>query len=250
MKTVKEVSRLTGVSVRTLHYYHEIGLVNPKHTAANGYRYYGTQELERLQEVLFFRELDFSLKEIKNIMDTPGYDRQRALTNHISLLKMKKQRLTALINLAEQALEGEKNMEFKAFDDKEIKAAKEQYKAEARERWGQSPEYAESQEKEKNYTEAQWQAIHKEMDEIMTGFAQNSAADPGDPKLQELVRRWQEHLTKYYYKATNEILGCLGQMYVADERFAANIDKYGEGTAKILSQAIAIYVSGYSEQTR
>lgn len=244
MKTVQEVSRITGISVRTLHYYHEIGLLEPEKIGYNGYRYYGDSSLAKLQEILFFRELGFTLKEIRKITQDPGYDKAEALNNHINLLELKKQRLNRLIDLARATLRGENIMEFKAFDDKEIKATKEKYKTETKERWGSTSAYKESQEKENSYTPEQWEAIHREMDEIMAGFAKNAQADPADPQVQDLVKQWQQHLTKYYYEATNEILKSLGQMYVADQRFTANIDKYGEGTAKIMSQAIACYVAG------
>lgn len=243
MRTVQEVSRITGISVRTLHYYHEIGLLEPEKIGNNNYRYYGTKSLAKLQEILFFRELGFSLKEISKIIHDPGYNKEEALNNHITLLELKKQRLDRLINLARTTLKGENIMEFNAFDDNEIKTTKEKYKAETKERWGSTKAYKQSQEKTDNYTQDQWQAIHREMDQIMTGFAQRTQADPADVQLQDLVKQWQQHLTKYYYEATDEILAGLGQMYVADQRFTANIDKYGHGTAEIMSKAIAYYVA-------
>lgn len=242
MKTVKEVSDLTGVTVRALRYYDEIGLLPPTVVAINGYRYYDEAALTRLQEILFFRELGFALKDIKSIINNPSYDRGEALMKHINLLNLQKQRLSELIELAQAALKGERTMEFDAFDDKDIKASQEKYQAEAKERWGETKAYAESEDKTAHYTAADWQIIQGEMDGIMARFAAHAQDNPADPDIQDLVKQWQEFLTKYYYQATNEILASLGQMYISDDRFTANIDKYGPGTAALLSQAIAIYV--------
>ncbi|MEG1495961.1 MAG: MerR family transcriptional regulator [Clostridiales bacterium] len=242
MKTVKEVSVLTGITVRTLHYYDEIGLFCPTAITEKGYRLYDDLALSQLQEILFFREMGFPLKEIKTIRENPQYNKKIALKNHIEILKMKKNRLENLIDLAQATLKGENTMEFEAFDDKEIKVTQEKYKEEAKERWGETTEYQNSEDKTKNYSQKQWELIRQEMDEIMNGFGAEVGNDPKSPHIQKLVKDWQEHLTKYYYDATNELLGALGEMYVADPRFTANIDKYGKGVAKLLSDAIAIYV--------
>ena len=121
MRTVNDVSRLTGVSIRTLQYYDRIGLLPPAQRTEAGYRLYDDTALERLQQILLFRELGFSLDEIKDILDSPGFDRGRALTQQIELLTLKKQRLEAMIALAREIREkGEKNMSFEAFDNKKI----------------------------------------------------------------------------------------------------------------------------------
>ena len=243
MRTVKEVSRLSGVSVRTLHYYDEIGLLSPTKTTQAGYRLYDDAALSRLRQILFFRELDFPLKEIGEILSDPSFDETKALKNHRALLCLKQQRLERLIDLVDRILKGENIQDMKPFDQSEIQAAKEKYAAEAKERWGSTPAFAQSQKKAQGYTDAQWQSIQQEMDEIFSGFHRHMQQSPDAPEVQALVGRWQDHLSRYYYDCTPEILAGLGQMYTEDERFLQNIDsRYGAGTAAFLSAAIAAYV--------
>ena len=240
MKTVKEVSELTGISVRTLHYYDEIGLLVPayvdKHT---GYRYYNQQSLIRMQEILFYRELDFSLKNIREILTSPSYDRQKALTEQKTLLTLKKERLERLIYSIDNAMKGENIMT--AFDNSEF----EKYKAEAKEKWGKTDAYKEHTEKTKEYSKEKWNQLSQEMNDIFVEFAvcMQSNQEPNSPKVQALVKRLQDHITENYYLCTNEILAGLGQMYVADERFKNNIDKHANGTAEFACKAIEIYCS-------
>ena len=133
MMTVNEVSRLTGVSIRTLQYYDKMGLLKPTEHTAAGYRLYDNRALEKLQQILLFRELEFSLKDIKQIMDAPGFDRQKALEQQIEVLILKKQRLENLIALACGIKKnGERNMDFSAFDTTKIQ----EYKKEAKAAWG------------------------------------------------------------------------------------------------------------------
>lgn len=134
MKKVSEVSKLAGISVRTLHYYDEIGLLVPK-TMENGYRLYDHECLDTLQQILFFRELGFSLKEIKSILDNPDFDRDDALQKHKHLLELKRNRLDELIYLVDKSLKGERNMSFKEFDMTEIEEYKTKYEKETQERW-------------------------------------------------------------------------------------------------------------------
>ena len=138
MKTVKEVSRISGVSVRTLHYYDEIGLLAPSGITDAGYRLYDDTALERLSQILFFRELDFPLKEIKEILDSPSFDRRAALSRQVELLRMKRDRLERLIRLALGAQEkGMSYMDLKAFSTEQIEA----YKKEAKKKWGATPQW-------------------------------------------------------------------------------------------------------------
>lgn len=146
MRTVKEVSKLTGVSVRTLHHYDAIGLLKPTAVTQAGYRLYDDAALGRLQTILLFRELQFPLKEIKAILDSPGFDRSQALEQQIALLELQYQRMGEVLAFArEMQKKGESILDFHAFDNSEI----EQYKTEAKERWGHTPEYRESLERKK-----------------------------------------------------------------------------------------------------
>ncbi len=241
MKTVHEVSGLTGISVRTLHYYDEIGLLPPSEITPAGYRLYDDTALEKLQQILFFRELDLPLKEIANILNDPSFDRYKALENHRKLLLMKQKRLDGLLRLVDDTLKGDKMMSFKEFDMTEIEEAKRKYGEEAAQRWGNTEAFAENQEKTSHYGKEDWQRIQKESKEIFEVFASKMDQSPSDPAVQKLVVKWQEHITCNYYNCTKKILAGLGEMYVADERFTKNIDRYGKGLAQFMREAIREY---------
>ncbi|MEE1153810.1 MAG: MerR family transcriptional regulator [Acutalibacteraceae bacterium] len=237
---IKEFAKFTGVSVRTLHYYDEIGLLVPAYVDKyTGYRYYNQQSLLRMQEILFYRELDFSLKTIRELLTSPNYDRQKALTEQKNLLTLKKERLERLIYSIDNAMKGENIMT--AFDNSEL----EKYKAEAKEKWGKTDAYKEHTEKTKEYSKEKWNQLSQEMNDIFVEFAvcMQSNQEPNSAKAQALVKRLQDHITENYYLCTNEILAGLGQMYVADERFKNNIDKHANGTAEFACKAIEIYCS-------
>lgn len=239
---INEVAKLTGITVRTLHYYDEIGLLPPCEITESGYRIYDEDSLEKLQQILFFRELDFPLNEIKEIMENPNYDKSQALERQRELLIKKRDRLEQLIALVNRTMEGEQQMSFQEFDITEIEKMKEQYAAEVKERWGDTEAYAQSQEKTSKYSKQQWNFLQGEGDAILQQFGKNRNERPDSAIAQELVRKWQDYITINYYQCTNEILSGLGLMYVGDERFTKNIDKYGEGTADFMSRSIQYYV--------
>ncbi len=241
--TVKEMATLTGVSVRTLHYYHREGILIPSEITENKYRYYDTANLTQLQNILFLRELDFSIQEIKGILADSDYDEMDAFKKQRHLLLLKRCRLDKLIALLDQKLEGETTMNFKPFDMTEIEANKKQYETEVKERWGKTGAYRQSQQKTDSYTPENWEAIHKEAEAIYAGFVTHLDKDAADPAVQELVAEWQAHITRHYYDCTKEILSGLGLMYVHDDRFKANIDTHAEGLAQFMSDAIGIYAS-------
>ena len=234
---IKEFSLLTGVSVRTLHYYDEIGLLKPCHVdRQNGYRFYDETSLERMQEILFYRELDFSLKSIGEILASPGYDKQKALSEQRRLLTLKKERLEGLIAALEGAEKGEIAMN--VFDNSAYKTARRQYEEEAKQRWGATAAYAEYQQRGDDSADA--------TAGLMTVFgafaACKAAGETADGKTaQGIVRQLQDYITAHFYTCTAPILAGLGQMYVGDERFRENIDRYGVGTAEFAAQAIEIY---------
>ena len=235
---IKEFARFTGVSVRTLHYYDEIGLLKPSHVdKSTGYRYYDEQSLLRMQEILFYRELDFPLKSIEEILSSPNYDKTQALKEQKKLLILKKERLDNLISAIDGAMKGENVM--KAFDNTEF----EKYKAEAREKWGNTNAYQEHAEKTKSYSKDKWNDLAAGLDAIMGRFAESmkNGDAPDSDAAQDLVKALQSHITEHYYHCTKEILFGLGQMYVADDRFRQNIDKHADGTAAFICQAITTY---------
>ena len=240
---ISEVAKLTGITVRTLHYYDEIGLLKPSEITEAGYRLYSREDLEILQQILFFRELDFPLSQIKEIMNNPNYDKEEALKKQKELLIQQRQRIEGLIKLIEKRIEGDNNMSFKEFDMNEIEENKKKYAKEVKERWWTSKAYEESEKKTSSYNKEKWGDINQETSEIFKGFAELRNSDPGSEEVQELVRRWQKYITDNFYTCTNEILSGLGLMYVEDERFKENLDKNGEGTAKLMAEAIKIYCS-------
>ena len=235
---IKEFAEFTGVSVRTLHYYDEIGLLRPAEVdRITGYRFYDENSLLRMQEILFYRELDFSLKSIGEILSSSNYDKTKILQEQKQLLMIKKERLERLISAIDDAEKGETVM--KAFDNSEF----ERYKAEAQERWGTTDAHKEHVEKTKHYGKDQWNSLVADMDAIFNEFAlcmKNNDA-PDTENAQKLVKKLQSHITENYYTCTNDILFGLGQMYVADERFKNNIDKHGDGTAAYVCEAISHY---------
>lgn len=239
---INEVAKLTGVTIRTLHYYDQIGLLKPYEITKSGYRIYNKESLETLQQILLFRELDFPLNQIKDIMTNPSYDKNEALKNHKKLLIKKRKRLDTLIDLVNQTIEGgELEMSFKEFDITEIEYAKKQYAKEVKERFGHTKAYEESQEKTSQYDKQKWKSINDESVSILQKFAEIKNSDPASDKAQQLVKQWQTYITKNFYHCTKEILSGLGIMYVEDERFTQNIDKYGEGTAKFMAASIKIF---------
>ena len=232
---IKEFADFTGVSVRTLHYYDEIGLLRPAFVdRATGYRFYDENSLLRMQEILFYRELDFSLKSIGEILSSPNYDKSKALNEQKQLLTLKKERLERLISAIDGAVKGENVM--KAFDNSEF----EKYKAEAGEKWGKTEAYKEHTERTRNYSKQKWNDLAKGMDHIMAEFAlcMRKGESPDSAEAQNLVKMLQNHITENYYVCTDDILAGLGQMYIADERFKSNIDKHAEGTAAFIGKAI------------
>ena len=239
---IKEFAELTGVSVRTLHYYDEIGLLKPSFVdEQNGYRFYDETSLERMQEILFYRELDFPLKSIAGILASPNYDKQKALAEQKRLLTLKKERLTRLIAALEQAEKGEITMS--AFDNSEYETARQQYEDEAKQRWGDMDAYRESQAKTAGYSKDKWNDVLAGMNGVFAELAEckNCGESTDSDTAQQLVKKLQDYITENFYHCTDDILAGLGQMYICDERFKNNIDSHGEGTAEFVSEAIKIY---------
>ena len=235
---IKEFAEFTGVSVRTLHYYDEIGLLTPAFVdGTTGYRYYDENSLLRMQEILFYRELDFPLKSIGEILSSPNYDTRKSLEEQKILLTLKKERLERLISSIDDAMKGANVMS--AFDNSEF----EKHKVEAQEKWGKTDAYRQYAERTKHYSKQKWNDLAEGMDRIMAEFAvcMRKVETPDSTEAQKLVRILQNYITENCYLCTNEILAGLGQMYVADERFKNNIDKHANGTAAFICEAIEVY---------
>ena len=189
--SIGSLSKLSGVSIRALRHYDRIGLLRPSEVAESGYRYYDGAAVERLWQILFYRELDFPLAEIEEILSSPAFDRTRALTEHRTLLVQKRARLDRLIELVSNAMKGESNMEFKPFDHSEYDAMRDQYAEEAKARWGNTDAYRQSAKRAAKWTEADKARVQKESNEIFSAFASLAGTDPADARVQALVARWR-----------------------------------------------------------
>lgn len=239
---IKEFAKLTGVSVRTLHYYDEIGLLKSAFIdEQNGYRDYDEKSLRRMFEILFYRELDFPLKSILKILSSPDYDKAAAIRKQKELLTLKKERLERLISALDEAEKGEIPMN--TFNNNEYEIARKQYADEAKQRWGNTGAYKESEQKTAGYSADKWYDVNAGLNAVLAEFAValKDGATPESETAQSLVKKLQQYITDNFYTCTNEILAGLGQMYVADERFKSNIDQNGAGTAEFISDAIRIY---------
>lgn len=241
--TVGAVSQRAAVTVRTLHHYDEIGLVVPAGRTDSGYRTYGPAEIERLQEVLFFRELGFPLEEIKEIVESPTYSRSSALLRQRGMLEERANRLSKMIEAVDRAVLAERTgvkmssdeiLEvFGDFDPKE-------HEAEAEERWGGTDAYKQSAQRTAGYTKQDWETIKSEADGINQKFLdlRSNGVAPTDAAARAVAEEHRAHISRWFYDCSIEIHVGLGQMYVADERFRKNIDKAGDGLAEYMSAAI------------
>ncbi|MEH7464457.1 MerR family transcriptional regulator [Bacillus thuringiensis] len=234
---VKEVADLVGISVRTLHHYDEIGLLTPEETTESGYRLYSDDNLETLQQILFFKELGFPLKKIKGIINNPSFDRKEALVLHRKMLLEKRSRLDKVIATIDKTIQhskGEIQMtnkeKFEGFD-----FSQNPYEQEARERWGN--EAVDKANKVDMTKEKQ-----EEYNVIYRKLAALRHDSPESEQAQEAIQEWYNYLQNFGHYSLDAFKG-LGQMYVDDERFTKNIDQFGEGLAKFMQDAMAVYAN-------
>lgn len=240
---VKEVAELVGISVRTLHYYDEIGLLTPDKTTETGYRIYSNENLETLQQILFFRELGFSLKKIKEILARPSFDRLEALKIQHNMLLEKRHKLDQMIDTIEKTIQhakGEIQMtneeKFAGFD-----FSHNPYEQEARELWGDEA-VDEANEKAKNFTDFD----KEKFNDIFRYLATIRHLSPDSKDAQAGIEKWYHFLNKFGDYSVEAFKG-LGQMYIADERFTENIDKFGEGLAQFMCDAMAVFAESRRE---
>ena len=240
MMTVNEVSKLAGVSIRTLQYYDSIGLLKPAEYTESGYRLYDDAAMEHLQQILLFRELEFPLKEIKEIVARPDFDKQKALEQQIELLTMKKEHLENLIDFARGIQNGGNNiMDFTAFDTSKL----EEYTRKVKEQWGDSKAFSEYEQKSASRSTDDEKKLWSDFMKLFEKSGKLKDSDPKSAEAQAMVKDIQNYITQNFYECTNEILAGLGKMYAAEGEFKTNIDKAGgNGTAEFVSRAIAEYV--------
>lgn len=239
MMTVHEVSSLAGVSIRTLHYYDRIGLLHPTKVTEAGYRLYDDTALERLQCIMLLKEMEFPLKEIGRILESPDSVRNIALEQQIRLLQMKKEHLENLIDLARGITAiGVRKLDFSAFDTRKMDA----YAKEAKKLWGETAQYHEYEEKSAERSREEEKRLGVELMGILAKFGQMKELAPEDEAVQSQVRKLQEFISEHYYTCSKEIFSSLGRMYAGGGSFTENINQAGgEGTAEFAHRAIEAY---------
>lgn len=234
---VKEVADLVGISVRTLHHYHEIGLLVPERITKSGYRVYSDNNLGKLQQIMFFKELGFSLKKIKEIMSSPTFNQQEALELHYKMLLEKKVRLDKMIDTVKKTIQhtkGEIRMsnteKFAGFD-----FSRNPYEEEARQKWGDQA-VDQVNKKIKGFSKFDQESFNQ----IYRDLANIRHLEPASTEAQEKIKEWYIYLNKFGHYSLDAFKN-LGQMYIDDERFTKNIDQFGEGLAEFMRNAMGIY---------
>lgn len=239
MKTIKDISKIAGISIRTLQYYDKIGLLKPTDYSDAGYRLYSDNDLVTLQHILLFRELEFPLKEIKEIINSENFDKDIALEQQINLLTLKKEHLENLILFAKGIkLLGVDYMNFSAFDTKKI----DEYAKQAKESWGNTKEFKEFEKKQRDRSDEETRMVNQQLMMIFAEFGKIKSEKYDSEEAQALVQKLQKFISDNFYKCSNEILSGLGKMYAGGGDFTKNIDEYaGEGTAVFVNKAIEYY---------
>jgi DNA-binding transcriptional MerR regulator len=244
MFTVNQLSKLAGITRRTLHYYDEIGLLSPARIGENGYRYYGENSLLRLQQILLYRELGLPLEEIKTLLGRPDFDVPQALEHHKADLQRRIQHLERLIATVDDTIDhikGEKKMSprqlFEAFSEEQ----QAEYEKEALQKYDPETVRA-SNKKWNNYTPAQKQQIADEGNAVYENFLQAMPKGPASPESQACVEAWRKHMEYFWSPNEEQMLG-LADLYNEDPRFKANYDKIDPNLAAFVRQAIQVYVA-------
>jgi DNA-binding transcriptional MerR regulator len=241
--TVGKVARLAGVTVRTLHHYDEIGLLSPSERSGTGYRRYDDADLERLQQILYYRELGFSLEEIAAILDEPGADSVAHLRRQHELLTARIKRMQEMVNAIEFAMEARKvgislspEERFEVFGE----FNPDEYAEEAEQRWGNTDAYRESARRTSGYTKADWARIKEESEDWGRRLAalMDSGLPADSPAAGELAEEHRAHISRWFYECSYEIQTGLADMYIADPRFTATYEKIKPGMAQYLYDAI------------
>ncbi len=249
--TVKRLSKIAGVSVRTLHYYDEIGLLKPSFIKENGYRCYEEKELLKLQQILFFRELEFPLEKIKHIMQAPRFDSLAALSEQKTLLQFKKKRIEKLLITITKTIDSLKGGEtmnnddtFSAFNDPTYQ----KHKEEVEKRWGTTDAYKQSIERVGKMSKIELDKIKAEAEDIRQKAAElmRQGFSFKSPEVQVQIDRFYQHL-HYFYDPSYEMFKGLGQMYVDDERFTEVYEKQAKGFAQFMRDAMSFYADTHKK---
>lgn len=242
--SINQLAKLAGVTVRTLHHYDHIDLLKPSRIQQNGYRQYDQNDLIRLQQILFFRELDFSLKEIKRIMHSAQYDQIKAMTQQKELLQLKKKRLGRLVKTIEKTITSMQNNQlpedtelYNAFADDDVKL----YQDEVKQRWGHTDAYQQSMERVGKMTKAQMEKIKRDGEAFTAKLAQLIHKGPEDAEVQTMIDQHYNAL-RTFYEPNLELYAGLANMYVDDPRFSAYYNKHHPDMAKFMRDAMLYYI--------
>lgn len=246
--TVQKLGKLAGVSTRTLRYYDEIGILKPARVTSSGYRIYGQPQVDKLQQILFYRELGFSLEMIRELINAPDFDEVTALKQHYSQLLDRRKQIDALIVNVEKTIaskEGSITMsdqeKFEGFKKKLIEQNEEQFGEEIRQRYGDR-KVKESNQKLLNMTQSEYEEFTKLTEKLYSTLAEAvKTGDPAGPLAQEAADLHKQWLMFHWPEYSKEAHANLAQMYVDDERFTAHYDEQHPGTALFLRDAIHIY---------
>ena len=241
MLTVHEVSELAGISVRTLHHYDAIGLLEPHARTEAGYRLYDEQDLARLQQILLFRELEFPLAEIRRIIGSPDFDTGKALEQQLHLLELKREHIEKLINMAKAAMKGSVSaMSFEAFDTSKM----DEYAKRAKAAWGNTPEWADYEKKREGRSMQDETGLGNQLMELFKPFGTMAAqsASPASEDAQAQATAIQAFISEHFYECSNETFAQLGATYGAGGDFTSNINAAaGAGAAEFAAEAIKRY---------
>ena len=239
MRTIHEVSKLAGISIRTLRYYDKIGLLKPAARTESGYRLYDDANLKRLQQILLFKELEFSLANIQDIVGSPDFNRKRALEQQVELLKLKRRHIDKLIELAEGLMDKDgSSMDFEAFDKSKMR----EYARQAKASWGTTPEWEEYEKKSKGRSEQDEMDLGMRLMELFVPFGNlaQKGADPTCVEAREQAAKIQSFISEHYYPCTDKIFAQLGLSYGAGGEFTRNINAVaGDGAAEFASRVIS-----------
>ena len=241
--SVGQVADLSGVTVRTLHHYDEVGLLSPGGRSAAGYRLYESSDLERLQQILFYRELGFTLKEISAIVDDPGTDALGHLRRQRGLLTERIERLRAMVDAIDYEMEAT-TMDIPLTPEERFEVfgefRPEDYAEEAERRWGGTEAYGQSQRRVASYKKEDWQQLKAEEEGVRARLAAALAAGlaPDSEEAMDAAEAHREHISRWFYECTYEIHRGLADMYVSDERFRSNYDATAPGLAHFIREAV------------
>lgn len=240
---INEVSEIVGVSIRTLHYYDKIGILSPCRNPENGYREYDHADMDKLQQILFFKECGFPLAKIKKLLDRPDFDGEKAFEIQKKYLLHEQKRINSMLKTLEKSIQnmkGEIQMsqkeKFNGFD-----FTNNPYEKEARKLWGDET-VDKSNAFIANLSEDEQNSIAKGMDDLFTELATIRMEYPNSETVQKAMEKMYNHFNSNFgYNYSLEAFAGVGQLYISDERFTKNIDKYGEGLSKFLAEAMKIY---------